>query len=88
MPRKNNRITFDTYLPPIKEEDDKRALPICPVFPAKTLFTTGWRAQVAVDEINAHSNRDKKPKRVYECKTSEGGCGYFHTTSQDEYESR
>lgn len=86
MGRKNNRIREELYLPPIKEE--KRTMPKCRVFPDKTVFITGYRAQVAIDEIRATSDRDKKPKRVYECKVSEGGCGYYHVTGQDEYERR
>lgn len=83
MGRKNKRIDTDTYLPPIKE--DKRSMPICKRFPNKTVFTTGYRAQVAIDEIRATSHREKTPERVYECKLDEGGCGYFHTTSLREY---
>jgi hypothetical protein len=83
MGRKNKRLDFDTFLPPIKEE--WRATPRCSRFPDKTVFTTGYRAQIAVDEIRASSTRSKVPVRVYECKQAEGGCGYFHTTSQEEY---
>lgn len=86
MGRKNNRLVVDTFLETIKEE--KRTMPRCPRFPDKTVFTTGYRAQVAIDEIKATSNRDKVPTRVYECLPEEGGCGYFHTTSQEEYENR
>ena len=85
MPRRNKRLPVDHWLPPVKSEDEWRALPTCDKFPHKTLFTTGYYAQEVVDEINARSDRDKKPKRVYECKLVEGGCGYFHTTSQLEY---
>jgi hypothetical protein len=88
MPRKNKRVELDLYLPPIKGEDEKRELPRCPVFPHKTLFTTGYRAQTAIDEIRARSDRDKVPERVYECEVSDGGCGYFHTTSQKELDER
>lgn len=83
MGRKNRRIQDDLYLPPIKE--DKRSMPRCKKFPDKTVFTTGYRAQVAIDEIKARSDRDKTPERVYECKINEGGCGYFHTTSEKEF---
>jgi hypothetical protein len=83
MGRKNRRIVEDLFLPPIKEE--WRPTPKCFVFPSKAVFTTGYRAQIAVDEIQARSDRDKKPSRVYECKVEDGGCGYFHITSQDEY---
>lgn len=86
MGRKNKRIDTDTYLPPIKEE--RRAMPRCHRFPDKTVFTTGYRAQVAVDEIKASSNRRKTPERVYECKVIEGGCGYFHTTSLREFKEQ
>jgi hypothetical protein len=85
MPRRNNRVIEEQWLPTFKALDERRELPKCEKFPHKTLFTTGYRAQIAVDEINARSDRDKKPKRVYECKVDEGGCGYFHTTSQGEY---
>lgn len=83
MGRKNKRIDLDTYLPPIKEE--WRPLPKCRKFPDKTVFTTGYRAQTAIDEIRHISDRDKLPERVYDCKLSEGGCGYFHITSIKEY---
>ncbi len=83
MGRKNKRLEFDTSLPPIK--DERRSMPRCSRFPQKSVFSTGYRAQIAVDEIKARSDRDKTPVRVYECKISEGGCGYFHTTSQEEY---
>lgn len=83
MGRKNRRIVDDLFLPPIKEE--WRPMPKCSKFPHKTVFTTGYRAQIAIDEIKATSERDKTPSRVYECLIAEGGCGYFHTTSQDEY---
>ena len=85
MPRKNNRLKEDYWLPTFKAEDEKRDLPVCYKFPHKTLFTTGYRAQIAVDEINARSSRDEKPKRVYECLVEEGGCGYFHTTKISEF---
>jgi hypothetical protein len=85
MPRKNKRVTEEQWLPTFKALDERRELPVCHKFPQKTLFTTGYRAQVAVDEINARSTRDEKPKRVYECKIDEGGCGYFHTTKLSEY---
>ncbi len=88
MGRKNNRLKEELYLPPIKGEDEKRKMPRCRVFPDKTVFTTGYRAQVAIDEIRAISERDKVPSRVYECELSEGGCGFFHVTSQAEYENR
>jgi hypothetical protein len=83
MPRKNRRYQEEVFLPLIK--DEKRTMPICPRFPTKTTFTSGYRAQAAIDEIKARSDRDKVPTRVYECKLTEGGCGFFHTTSQDEY---
>jgi hypothetical protein len=83
MGRKNRREPLDLYLPPIK--DEYRSMPRCSIFPSKTTFTTGYRAQVAVDEIAARSDRDKKPVRVYECLIEEGGCGYFHITGQEEY---
>jgi hypothetical protein len=83
MGRKNRRIVEDLYLPPIKEE--RRSMPRCGRFPDKTVFTTGYRAQVAVDEIKARSARDKTPIRVYPCEVAEGGCGYYHITSQEEY---
>jgi len=83
MGRKNKRIELDTYLPPIKEE--RRSVPKCWRFPDKTVFTTGYRAQIAVDEIRSSSDRNKVPVRVYECEIDEGGCGFFHITSQDEY---
>lgn len=83
MGRKNRRIEEDTYLPPIKEE--RRSVPRCARFPEKTVFTTGYRAQIAVDEIKARSDRDKVPVRVYACEVKDGGCGFFHTTSQEEY---
>lgn len=87
MGRKNNRIVDDTFLPPIKEE--WRSVPKCSRFPDKTVFTTGYRAQIAVDEISVHSSRNKVPERVYECTLDDGGCGFFHITSQREYlESR
>jgi hypothetical protein len=84
MGRKNNRIEDETFLPLIK--DEKRAMPICNIFPTKTSFTSGYRAQVAIDEIKARSDRDKVPTRVYECEVAQGGCGFYHTTSQEEYE--
>jgi hypothetical protein len=84
MGRKNKRIVDDTYLPPIKEE--RRSVPRCFRFPDKTVFTTGYRAQIAVDEIKARSDRNKVPVRVYECNIDNGGCGFFHTTSQEEYQ--
>jgi hypothetical protein len=84
MGRKNKREEVDLYLPTIKEE--RREMPRCHRFPDKTVFTTGYRAQVAIDEIRATSDRSKVPVRVYECKITEGGCGFFHTTSQEEYE--
>lgn len=84
MGRKNKRFIDDTWLPPIKEE--YRDMPMCPRFPEKTVFTTGYRAQVAIDEIKATSDRNKVPVRVYECLLEDGGCGYFHTTSQEEYD--
>lgn len=83
MGRKNKRVIEDTFLETIKEE--KRSMPKCPRFPEKTVFTTGYRAQIAVDEIRATSDRSKVPVRVYECLTSEGGCGFFHTTSLEEF---
>jgi hypothetical protein len=83
MGRKNRRLEYDLALPTIK--DERRSVPRCNRFPGKTVFTTGYRAQVAVDEIQAHSDRDKTPVRVYSCDTDEGGCGYFHITSQHEY---
>jgi len=83
--RKNKRIPVEVYLPPIKEAEDRRSMPTCKKFPHKTVFTTGWRAQEAIDEIKARSNRSHTPERVYDCKLSEGGCGYFHTTSMREY---
>lgn len=83
MGRKNKRVELDTYLPPIKEE--KRPTPKCNKFPDKTVFTTGYRAQTAVDEIKLRSHRDKTPERVYECKIVDGGCGYFHITGLREY---
>ncbi len=79
MGRKNKRLVEETFLPQIKE--DKRQTPKCYKFSDKTLFITGYGAQVAVDEIKAYSNREKTPERVYECLISEGGCGYFHVTS-------
>lgn len=88
MGRRNNRIDIETYLPPIKELDDRREMPRCPKFYWKTVFTSGYRAQVAVDEIMARSDREKVPVRVYECRIDDGGCGFFHTTSQKEYENR
>ena len=88
MGRKNKRIEYDLYLPPIKGEDEKREMPKCPVFPWKTSFTSAYRAQVSIDEIKARSDREKVPTRVYECEVIDGGCGFFHTTSQDEYEGR
>lgn len=83
MARKNRRVEYDLSLPTIKE--DRRPMPKCKRFPGKTVFTTGYRAQVAVDEIQARSDRDKTPVRVYSCEINEGGCGYFHITSQSEY---
>ncbi len=83
MGRKNKRLEIDTYLPPIKEE--WRPVPYCPLFPDKTVFITGYSAQVAIDEIKSRSDRNKTPERVYECLIAEGGCGYFHTTSQREF---
>ncbi len=85
MPRRNRREVIDSWLPTFKAEEDRRNTPRCKKFPHKTVFTTGYRAQVAVDEINASSHRDEKPKRVYECKLEDGGCGFFHTTKQEEY---
>lgn len=85
MPRRNKRVETDHYLPTFKSLDERRELPICSKFPHKTLFTTGYRAQIAVDEINARSNRAEKPKRVYECLVEDGGCGYYHTTKISEY---
>ncbi len=79
MGRKNRRLVEETFLPQIKE--DKRQTPRCYRFPEKTLFITGYGAQVAVDEIKARSKAEKTPERVYECKIDEGGCGYFHITS-------
>lgn len=83
MSRKNKRLQEEVFLPLIK--DEKRSMPICPKFPHKTTFTSGYRAQIAIDEIKARSDRDKIPTRVYECKLEENGCGFFHTTSQEEY---
>lgn len=83
MGRKNNRIVEDTYLPTIKE--GRRPSPRCYKFPTKTVFITGYGAQVAIDEIRAVSKEDVVPVRVYECKAKHGGCGFFHITSQ-EYE--
>jgi hypothetical protein len=83
MGRKNNRISFDLSLPTIK--DERRPPLKCKRFPGKTVFTSGYRAQIAVDEIQARSDRDKTPIRVYPCEIIEGGCGYFHITSQYEY---
>lgn len=89
MGRKNKRLKDDieTYLPPIKEEWEWRPAPKCSVFPNKAVFTTGYRAQVAIDEIRYTSDREKIPVRVYECKESDGGCSYFHITSQEEYDN-
>lgn len=86
MARKNRRIVEDLSLPPIKEE--WRSMPRCSKFPSKAVFTTGYRAQEAIDEIQSHSKRVKIPKRVYDCKLSAGGCGYYHITSQDEEQYR
>jgi hypothetical protein len=86
MGRKNKRLVLDTYLEPIKEESERRIMPRCNIFPYKTVFTTGYRAQVAIDEIKARSDRDKTPERVYDCKVADGGCGFFHTTSLSEEE--
>ena len=83
MGRKNRRIVEDLYLAPIKEE--KRSVPRCWRFPDKTVFTTGYRAQVAVDEIKYISDRDKVPVRVYACEVEDGGCGFFHVTSLEEF---
>lgn len=83
MGRKNKRVEEEVFLPLIK--DEKREMPRCPRFPHKTSFTSGYRAQVAIDEIKARSDRDKIPTRVYECEVAKGGCGFFHTTSQEEY---
>jgi hypothetical protein len=84
MPRKNNRVEEEVFLPLIK--DEKRSMPICPKFPHKTSFTSGYRAQVAIDEIKSRSSREKIPTRVYECEVIQGGCGFYHVTSQEEYE--
>lgn len=84
MGRKNRRIKEDLYLPPIKEE--RRSTPRCWLFPDKTVFTTGYRAQLAVDEIRYTSERDKVPVRVYACDLEDGGCGFFHVTSQEEFQ--
>lgn len=83
MARKNKRLEEEAFLPLIK--DEKRVMPVCPKFPTKTVFTSGYRAQIAIDEIRARSHRDKVPTRVYECKVTENGCGFYHTTSQEEY---
>lgn len=82
MGRKNKRVIDDTWISPIK--DEKRPALKCHRFPNKTVFTTGYRAQVSIDDLKAISDRQKVPQRVYECFIDEGGCGYFHTTSQDE----
>jgi hypothetical protein len=79
MGRKNRRFDEEPYLPQIKEE--KRQTPRCSRFPEKTVFITGYGAQVAIDEIKARSRRPKTPERVYECLIEEGGCSYFHITS-------
>jgi hypothetical protein len=84
MGRKNNRIEEDLYLPPIKE--DRRSAPRCWKFPDKTVFTTGYRAQVAVDEIRYTSDRDKVPVRVYACDVEDDGCGFYHVTSLEEFQ--
>lgn len=84
MGRKNRRIEYDLYLPPIK--DERRRLPRCPLFPNKTSFASGYGAQEAIDEIRHSSDRDKVPERVYECLIDDGGCGYFHITSIREIE--
>lgn len=81
-------MNLDLYLPPIKEEEEYRPVPRCPRFPSKTVFTTGYRAQVMIDEINGRAGRpraDKAPIRVYECLAEDQGCGFFHVTSQEEF---
>jgi hypothetical protein len=89
MGRKNNRMPVDNEpLPLFKEKDQWRKLPKCRVFPDKTVFTEGYLAQIAVDEIKARSDREKTPERVYECKLADGGCGYFHITGEKEYKER
>lgn len=85
MGRKNNRIRDDLYLSHIKEEEEYRPALRCWRFPSKTVFTTGYRAQVAIDEIRDRSDRERTPVRVYECFLEDNGCGYFHITSQEEY---
>lgn len=84
MGRKNNRFTEEVFLPLIK--DEKRSMPVCNKFPSKTSFTSGYRAQTAIDEIRARSDRDKVPTRVYECNLEDNGCGFYHITSQEEYD--
>lgn len=85
MPRRNKRYEEEAFLPLIK--DEKRPMPVCPKFSTKTSFTSGYRAQIAIDEIKARSDRDKVPTRVYECLVADGGCGFYHVTSQEEYDS-
>lgn len=81
MARKNRRFIEDLPLPLIKEEDEWRPHPRCPKFPYKTLFTSGFRAQMAIDDIRSRADDSHIPERVYECKLEENGCGFFHTTS-------
>ena len=88
MGRKNRRLEYDLTLNPIKDETEWRRPMRCRVFPEKSVFSTGYRAQVAIDEINALADGRKKPSRVYECEEAKGGCGYFHITSLTEYEER
>lgn len=88
MARKNKRIKYDLWLTPIKDENEWRPQPRCDKFPTKTVFTTGYRAQEAIDEIASQSSQGRIPKRVYDCSIDDGGCGYFHITSQDEYVER
>lgn len=81
MGRKNKRFQDEVMpLPTIKSEGEWRLLPLCAKFPGKTLFTTPYRAQSAIDDIKATSDRDHTPERVYDCLVKDGGCGYYHIT--------
>lgn len=73
MGRKNKRIIEELELPLIQNEYRK---PKCAVFPGKNLFFTGYAAQVAIDDARDFSQNHQET--VYECRLSEGGCGYYH----------
>lgn len=78
MGRKNKRIVEDLVLTPIQDEYRK---PKCTSFPDRALFFTGYAAQTAIDDARAYSRNAHE--RVYECRLTEGGCGYYHIVSEE-----